>query len=220
MLNVAICGLRRGASFARIFPLFDECRLSAVCDTDEALLRRFAAEFQTRSALRILKNCSIHSLTYVLSPRHCKHAEQSIAALQAGCHVLQEVFPAETLEQCRQLYQAVKAHPQQTFMLAENCCYWHFIMEWKKMWRAGALGDLIHGEAEYIHDVRTLMTDEQGQPTWRTTLPPIHYLTHSLGPLLWISGARVRRAVALPPHRACSPVAITTTASGPFSDRG
>ena len=44
MLNVAICGLRRGASFARIFPLFDECRLSAVCDADETLLARFAVD--------------------------------------------------------------------------------------------------------------------------------------------------------------------------------
>ena len=198
MLNVAICGLRRGASFARIFPLFDSCRLSAVCDTDEALLRRFAVEFpdaQRFAHFEELLNTR-PDICVVASPV-AQHAEQSIAALKAGCHVLQEVFLAETLEQCRQLHEAVKAHPQQTFMLAENCCYWHFILEWKKMWRAGKLGDLIHGEAEYIHDVRTLMTNEQGQPTWRTTLPPIHYLTHSLGPLLWISEARVKRAIAL-----------------------
>ncbi len=198
MLNVAICGLRRGANFARILPLFDSCRLSAVCDTDEALLRRFRAEVseaQRFTHFEELLNTQ-PDICIIASPV-AHHAKQSIAALQAGCHVLQEVFLAETLEQCRQLYEAVKAHPQQTFMLAENCCYWHFILEWKKMWHAGVLGDLIHGEAEYIHDIRTLMTDEQGQPTWRKTLPPIHYLTHSLGPLLWISRARVRRAVAL-----------------------
>lgn len=198
MLNVAICGLRRGASFARIFPLFDDCRLSAVCDTNEALLQRFA-----RDVPEVLRFTHFEDLLNtrpdicVVASPIALHAEQSIAALQAGCHVLQEVFLAETLEQCRQLYEAVKAHPKQTFMLAENCCYWHFILEWKKKWREGLFGGLIHGEAEYIHDVRTLMTDERGGATWRATLPPIHYLTHSLGPLLWVSGARVERAVAL-----------------------
>ncbi|MGB1717318.1 MAG: Gfo/Idh/MocA family protein, partial [Candidatus Latescibacterota bacterium] len=191
MLNVAICGLRRGASFARIFPLFDECRLSAVCDADETLLARFAVDLpDVQRFTRFDDLIDTRPDICVIASPVALHAEQSIAALQAGCHVLQEVFLAETLEQCRQLYEAVKAHPKQTFMLAENCCYWHFILEWKKMWQIGQLGDLIHGEAEYVHDVRSLMSDEQGRPTWRTALPPIHYLTHSLGPLLWISGAR------------------------------
>ena len=198
MLNVAICGLRRGASFARIFPLFDECRLSAVCDADETLLSRFAVDLpDVQRFTRFDDLIDTRPDICVIASPVALHAEQSIAALQAGCHVLQEVFLAETLEQCRQLYEAVKAHPKQTFMLAENCCYWHFILEWKKMWQTGQLGDLIHGEAEYVHDVRSLMSNEQGRPTWRTTLPPIHYLTHSLGPLLWISGARVNRAIAL-----------------------
>ena len=112
MLNVAICGLRRGASFARIFPLFDDCRLSAVCDTNEALLQRFA-----RDVPEVLRFTHFEDLLNtrpdicVVASPIALHAEQSIAALQAGCHVLQEVFLAETLKQCRQLYEAVKAHP-------------------------------------------------------------------------------------------------------------
>jgi predicted dehydrogenase len=198
MLNVAVCGLRRGAGFTRVFPLFDDCRLSAVCDLDADLLRNFAAHHPDVQCTTTFEDMleTRPDLCVVASPV-ALHAEQSIAALQAGCHVLQEVFLAETLEQCRQLYDAVQAHPNQKFMLAENCCYWHFVLEWKKMWQAGQLGHLVHGEAEYIHDVRALMSDDGGRPTWRATLPPIHYLTHSLGPLLWISGARVQRAIAL-----------------------
>ena len=108
MLDVAICGLRRGANFAHILPLFDSCRLSAVCDTDEALLRRFRAEVsdaQRFTHFEELLNTQ-PDICIVASPV-AHHAKQSIAALQAGCHVLQEVFLAETLEQCRQLYEAV-----------------------------------------------------------------------------------------------------------------
>ena len=198
MLNVALCGLRRGAGFARVFPLFDDCRLSALCDVDEERLQHVATSYPDAQRFTRFEDLleTRPDICVVASPV-ALHAEQSIAALEAGCHVLQEVFLAETLEQCRQLYDAVQAHPQQKFMLAENCCYWHFVSEWKKMWQAGQLGELVHGEAEYVHDVRSLMSDAQGKPTWRATLPPIHYLTHSLGPLLWISGTRVRRAVAL-----------------------
>ena len=62
MLNVAICGLRRGANFARILPLFDSCRLSAVCDTDEALLRRFRVEVSEaqRFTAHVKKKLQIH----------------------------------------------------------------------------------------------------------------------------------------------------------------
>ena len=189
------------SEFRPHLPTFDECRLSAVCDADETLLSRFAVD------LPDVQRFTRFDDLIDTRPDICVIA--SPVALQAGCHVLQEVFLAETLEQCRQLYEAVKAHPKQKFMLAENCCYWHFILEWKKMWQTGQLG--IDTRRSREHDVRSLMMTNS-RPTWRTALPPIHYLTHSLGPA--VDSGRVNRAIAAPP--ACSPGTTTTTARWPF----
>jgi len=65
------------------------------------------------------------------------------------------------------------------------------------MFAEGRIGELMYAEAEYIHDVRSLWTDAAGRPTWRATLPPIHYCSHSLGPLLMITGERCASVTAL-----------------------
>ena len=75
-------------------------------------------------------------------------------------------------------------------MLAENCCYWAHILSWREMWGQGLLGDFMYAEAEYIHDTRYLLSQADGSPTWRASMPPIHYCTHSLGPLLKVTGER------------------------------
>jgi predicted dehydrogenase len=195
--RIGVSGLRRGASLARVFPLLPDCRLVAACDPDPAAREAFGAHFpevRLCAAYEELLDTGL-DIAVVASPVPL-HASQSIAALQAGCHVLQEVCLATTLAECRALFEAVQAHPRQQFMLAENCCYWAHILSWQELWRRGELGELLYAEAEYIHDVRSLMR-RGGQPTWRDTLPPIHYCTHSLGPLLKITGTRCVTACGL-----------------------
>jgi len=80
------------------------------------------------------------------------------------------------------------------YMMGENCDYFPRTVAWKREVDAGRLGDIFYGEAEYVHDCGSLMYDADGKPTWRASMPPIHYCTHSLGPLLLITGDRCLRA--------------------------
>jgi predicted dehydrogenase len=195
--KVGISGLRRGMSLARVFPLLADCSVVAGCDPSAAAQAAFTAAFPDAEVYTDYVGMLASGLDIVaVATPVPQHAEQTIAALDAGCHVLQEVYLADTVERCRSIYEAVQAHPQQKFMLAENCCYWAHIMSWKKLFREGQLGALTYGEAEYVHDVRSL-TYRDGKPTWRATLPPIHYCTHSLGPLLSITGTRCVTAVGM-----------------------
>lgn len=196
-LTVGISGLRRGLSVARVFPLFPDCEIIAGCDPDAVARESFSAQFPRAKACATYEDLLSHKpdAVVVASPVP-QHAEQSIAALEADCHVLQEVCLAENLQQCHAIWQAVQRHPAPKFMLAENCCYWAHIMAWRQLFQAGQLGELTHAEAEYIHDCRALTTRD-GQPTWRMALPPIHYCTHSLGPLLAITGNHCVSAVGL-----------------------
>jgi predicted dehydrogenase len=196
--RVGISGLRRGASLAQVFALLPDCAIAAACDPDADRLDHFRAQFPD-AALNTDYGDMLESdldIVIVASPVPC-HCRQSVAALQAGCHVLQEVTLGQTLEECRSLLDAVKARPAQKFMLAENCCYWAHVLSWQAIYAQGQIGVLAYAEAEYVHDVRSLMRAPDGAPTWRATLPPIHYCTHSLGPLLWVTGERCTSACGL-----------------------
>lgn len=195
--RIGISGLRRGASLARVFPLLPDCRVAAACDPDPAILDAFGVHFPEASLFATYEEMLDAGLDIVVvaSPVPL-HAAQTLAALDSGCHVLQEVYLAPTVEECRAICESVQAHPRQKFMLAENCNYWAHILSWRELWNQDAVGELLYAEAEYVHDVRGLMYRD-GQPTWRATLPPIHYCTHSLGPLLKVTGARCVTACGL-----------------------
>ena len=196
--RVGISGLRRGASLARVFALIPECQIAAACDPDAHRLHAFGAEHPKAALCANYHDMLEVGLDVVVVatplPQHCA---QSIAALDAGCHVLQEVPLGQSVDDCYALLSAVRAHPRLKFMLAENCCYWAHIQSWVEMYAQGLIGTLTYAEAEYVHDVRSLMRNPDGTPTWRASLPPIHYCTHSLGPLLWVTGERCVSAVGM-----------------------
>jgi predicted dehydrogenase len=221
--RIGISGLRRGVGLARVFDLLSDCQVIAACDPERGALDAFGARFPgarlfTRYEAMLGAGLDIAVVASPV-PLHCA---QTLAALDAGCHVLQEVCLGQTVEECRAVLEMVRAHPGQKFMLAENCCYWSHILSWEELWRQGALGELLYAEAEYIHDVRTLMAGSDGAPTWRATLPPIHYCTHSLGPLLKVTGDRCVTACGLATRSRMDPgpdhldmeVGIFQTASG------
>jgi predicted dehydrogenase len=194
--RVGISGLGRGVGPARIFALMPDCKVVAGCDPDAAARQRFEAQFPGAKGFADY-NAMLRAgldIVFVGTPMPL-HREQTVAALEAGGHVLQEVTLANTIEECREILEAVKAHPRQKFMLAENNCYrapsgCAALLSWQKMWAKGWLGQFMSAEAEYIHDIRPLLRRPDGSPTWRAKRPPIVYCTHSLGPLLKVTGER------------------------------
>ena len=54
-------------------------------------------------------------------------------------------------------------------MIMENVCYGREELFYLNMVRLGVMGDLLHGEAAYIHDLRDQMNEvEHGTGSWRT----------------------------------------------------
>lgn len=196
--RVGIVGFRRGTGPAHVFAAMPDCRIAAICDLDERVLAYGREQFPGARTFTDYSEMLRQGLDiiFVATPVPL-HAEHTIAALEAGCHVLQEVTLANSIGQCRDILEAVKAHPGQKFMLAENCCYWAQIMAWREMFAQGLLGEFMYAEAEYIHEIGSLLRDAEGRPTWRASLPPIYYCTHSLGPLLMITGQRCVSACGL-----------------------
>lgn len=125
-------------------------------------------------------------VVYIATP-WAWHTPMSIASMDAGKHALVEVPAALTTDECWQLVETSE-RTRMNCMMMENVCYGREELMALNMVRQGVLGELLHGEAAYIHDLRWQMKDmEEGTGSWRTDWHTRRnanlYPTHGLGPI-------------------------------------
>lgn len=200
-LKVGVAGLRRGSGLCQVFTHHPEAEVVAVCDIAPRRAEEYAARYGIPHHYEDYDGFIAHDLDIVVVATPVPdHVRNSVAALEAGKHVFSEVPAAYTLEECEQLLRTVRVTGKQ-YMMGENCNYFPRTEAWKREVDKGRLGTVFYAEAEYIHCCLALMRDEYGNPTWRASLPPIQYCTHSLGPLMHITGDRVVSVSGL--HSGC-----------------
>jgi len=195
-LLAGIVGLRRGASYFKPLNRHENVEVVAVCDVVPDRAEEFAKQNNIKyfyTEYKEFLECNL-DIVVVATPLPL-HKEHVVEALKSGSHVLSEVPAAASLNECEQLVKEVEKSGLK-YMMAENWNYMPIIQSWKQMIDDGRLGKIIYAEAEYVHDIRFLMK-EDGKKTWRATMPPIHYCTHSLGPLLYLMNDRCVSAIGL-----------------------
>jgi predicted dehydrogenase len=115
------------------------------------------------------------------------HAPMAIEAMEQGAHVFVEVPIAVTIEEMWDLVDTSE-RTRKHCMMMENVNYNREELMFLNMVRQGVIGELLHGEASYIHELRSQMHEEdRGTGSWRTP----HYAhrngnlypTHGLGPV-------------------------------------
>lgn len=125
-------------------------------------------------------------LVYICTPWNL-HTPMAVFAMENGKHAATEVPAASTLEEAWQLVETSERTKKHCMML-ENCCYDFFELLTLNMARQGFFGELIHGEAAYIHDLREINFDKNAYTEmWRLKENQHRngnlYPTHGLGPV-------------------------------------
>lgn len=204
-IRLGIWGLGRGMSF------FETCRavhidVVAGCDLNEDLCRNFSAHnpgaFVTADPAAFLAQDfdAVLLATYAIG-----HADHAIMCLRAGKHVLSEVMAFFTLEEGVRLVEAVE-ETGLVYQLAENYPFSPVNRYLARKWQEGLFGRLMYAEFGYVHEIRSLCyTYLDGKPVqpgntvhnWRSWMNFHYYCTHSLGPVMVITGARPTRVTAL-----------------------
>ena len=138
------------------------------------------------------------------------HGRMAVAAMRAGKFPGVEVPAAITTRECWDLVRTSEQTGIPCMML-ENVCYFQRVLTLLRMVREGVFGDVLHCEAGYQHDCRSLMFDAQGKLTWRgchsATMNGNAYPTHAVGPVAqWMNINRGDRFVSL--------VSLSTPARG------
>jgi predicted dehydrogenase len=195
--KVGAVGLHRGGGLLRALATHPDVEIAALCDLNEEVLADVGRDYGVPDEYLFSRfyefvNAPLDIIA-IATPIEF-HAQQSIAAMESGKHVLCEQTAAYTVDDCERLVDAVK-HTGMTYMMAENYCYFHYIRQWKELVDQGKLGEIFYAEGEYIHEiVHLLMDPATGEKHWRYRRAPIWYCGHTLGPLLFLMDDRIVKA--------------------------
>jgi hypothetical protein len=124
-------------------------------------------------------------IVYIATPWNW-HVPMAVSVMKNGKHAAVEVPACTTLQECWELVDTSEATRKHCVIL-ENCCYGSNEMMVLGMVRDGLFGEITHGEAAYLHDLRSILTSSEGEGLWRR-VPHMKrngnlYPTHGLGPV-------------------------------------
>ena len=122
-----------------------------------------------------------------ISTNWANHAPMAIGCMEKGAHAFVEVPLATSIEDLWAIVDTSEK-TQRHCMMMENVNYGRDELLFLNLCRQGYIGELLHAEAAYIHELRWQMKEEErGTGSWRT----YHYAhgkgnlypTHGLGPV-------------------------------------
>lgn len=191
-VRIGVVGVGRGSSMMRFCQQSEKAKLVAVCDCwEEGLLRK--REELNDSSIAYYTNFEDflqHDMDAVVLANYAtEHAELAIPCLKRGLHVLSEVLPVQTMKEAVELVGAVESSSA-IYAYAENYCFMPAPKEMRRLYRAGRLGEFEYGEGEYLHNCETCWPRiTHGEEShWRNNMYANFYCTHSIGPLIHITG--------------------------------
>lgn len=194
-LKIGIFGAGvRGLYVARDFMMLN-CDIVAVCDFRKERLEVAKKELGDSVTLYDDFDSFVeHSMdAVVLANYFNEHAPYAIKCFEKGLHVYSECISNGTMAEGVELIKAFEKS-KSIYMLAENYPQMIFNREIKHVCDGGTLGKILYAEGEYNHpgdpnDIQFKKDYVYYEKHWRNLLPASYYITHSLGPIMWATGA-------------------------------
>ena len=201
-VRIAVIGVgARGSGHAKQLAIINGTEIVAIADIFEDLVdgsvancieagngrhqniaRYFGADDEWKKMLAEVKPDAVFIAT-----NWSNHAPMAIETMKQGAHAFVEVPIAVSLQEMWDIVDTSE-QTQKHCMMMENVNYGREELLYLNLCRQGKIGEILHAEAAYIHELRFQMEEqERGTGSWRTH----HYAkrngnlypTHGLGPV-------------------------------------
>ncbi len=201
-IKIGVFGAGRGIDIAENFMLIPDCEIVALCDFIEKRrnesLKRLGSEIPEFSDFDEFIETEMDAV--IIANFFHEHTPFAIKCFEKGIHVFCECISNGTMTKNVELIRAYEKNSS-IFMLAENYPQMIFNREMKRICDEGTLGKILYAEGEYNHPVNPTDLDfYKGYvyfpEHWRNFLPRSYYVTHSLAPLMWSTGATPKKICA------------------------
>lgn len=201
-LKVGVMGAYRGMTMIRTLAKHPDAEVVAICDFHQPVLdecKKFCEENDKKNVVLYsdFEDFFKHDLDAVVLANYAdEHAPYAIRLLKSGRHVMSEVLPVANMKEAVELCEAVEESGK-VYTYAENYCYFLSTFEMKRRYQNGFIGEIRHAECEYIHDCTSIWPQITygDKDHWRNRLFANFYCTHSIGPILTITGLRPVKVV-------------------------
>lgn len=198
-VRAGVVGLgMRGSDAVERLSYIDGLEITALCDkypdrvaaaqkTLEKMKRPKAKEYSGEEGWKALCESNDADLVYTPTPWHL-HTPVALHAMKNGKHAATEVPAGKTMDELWDLVETSEKTRKHCMML-ENCCYDFFELLTLNMARQGMLGEIVHAEGAYIHDLTKdwLFNKKAYADMWRLKENIGQngnlYPTHGLGPI-------------------------------------
>lgn len=190
-IKIAIAGLGFGVEFIPIYQAHPDAELVAVCQRTESALNdiadRYAVPRRYTDFAELLRDPEIDAV-HINTPIP-DHAAQSIAALEAGKHVACTVPMATTIDECAAIVAAARRSGRR-YMMMETVVYSREFLHVRELLDRGVIGRIQFLRGAHHQEMA-------GWPGYWKGLPPMHYATHVVGPVLSLAGTLAESVVCL-----------------------
>ena len=167
----------QGGWHVRNFLQIDGVEIKALCDIDEARAREVRAwvveagkpapDLYTRGESDFRRLCARDDIDLVFNATPWRwHVPVCLEAMGSGKHTAVEVPAAYSVDDCWSLVETAEKQRLHCVMM-ENCCYGQRELMFLNMVRQGLLGELLHAEGAYIHDLRSIKFSDKSEGLWR-----------------------------------------------------
>lgn len=171
----------------------EDVDITAVCDLYEDRIAAAAELVEKKTGVKPLRTADYHEViacknvdAVIIASAWESHIEIAIASMKAGKRVATEVGGAYSIEDCWRLVYTYE-ETGVPCMLLENCCYGKIELTVMNMVRKGMLGDIVHCEGGYMHDLRDEVSGGKENRHYRlrnyVNRCCENYPTHELGPI-------------------------------------
>ncbi|MBR2879012.1 MAG: Gfo/Idh/MocA family oxidoreductase [Clostridia bacterium] len=193
-VRVGVIGAYRGNQMIKYCKRAEHAELVAICDKLEGALAK-QKELDEEGKITFYTDFDEflkHDMDAVVLANYAtEHAPFAIKALKAGKHVYSEVLPCQTMKEAVELIETIE-ETGLIYSYGENYCYMAAPYEMRKLYREGKIGEFEYGECEYIHNCenRWHSLTYGDKDHWRNNVYATFYCTHSVGPIIHITGLR------------------------------
>ena len=193
-LKVGVLGAYRGNSMIQYCAQSARAEVVAICDHWEEALDK-QRELHADKDIAYYDNFDAfikHDMDVVVLANYAnEHAPFAIRCMEEGKHVYSEVLPVQNMDEAVRLVDCVEKTGL-IYGYGENYCYMAGPYEMRRLYREGKIGEFEYGEGEYIHNCEAIHASiTYGDAShWRNNMYASFYCTHSLGPIIHITGLR------------------------------
>ena len=186
-INVALVGLGFGGAFAGIWKEHPNVESIALFDTDKDHLKYCQNHFGITKAYssfdEILNDKNLDAV-HLVTPIPL-HEQQTVQVLESGKHCACTVPMAISLDGIKRITEATRKSGK-NYMMMETTLYTYQYFYVKDLIEQGKMGKIQFMRGSHYQDMANW-------PDYWMGLPPMWYGTHAIGPMVALSGSRIKR---------------------------